>query len=487
METGEKEKTDDGSRENVKPVPLIASLAITMLSTTEGFQLGYMDALLSIFRERGVPSNRLGLLTTLTWPFLLSFLAAPIVDRYYSASWGKRKTYLVPCKFVLTFAYFGIGMFADQAVSDTKVELLAGCLFAIGLVQLLDFNALLGIRYEVFGPERSDLASFTLYAGVAVGQCISYSLFVLLNSKYFCQEVLKLNTSSLVSHQMILSLFGLVNLASGLLVMWVKEPPTEEDAAKMLSTFSLAKIFLTHKQSARATLWLLCSCFGVVAIRTSVPLMLIRRGVYREHIVMLDAASLPVYVISNFCLKRFMIPGKIIKTCTYFLLGYLLFLHIDLLNIVSFDPAANYNLGLVLYMIAISLEGMCPWMSYHIGFVNSITYSKYAASYATTMLGLINLGKVLPITLVVSLLDFLPYPLVFVLLNLGNAWVLVSTLRDGKVDLIDATPLPEYHQPLEELSGNEERRISFGPEGIELPTVHDHGSQDKKHIENYHG
>lgn len=160
-----KSSADITSESSNRKVPAFYTLVMIALSATEGFNLGYMDSLMGIFRQRGVHSSRIGILNIMMYPFLLSFIGAPIVDRYYSKSFGKRKSYLFPCKLIIAVGLFIFSMYVDDLVDNEKISTIAFCLFGIGLVQLFDFNALTGLRFELYGLENTGLASFTLYAG----------------------------------------------------------------------------------------------------------------------------------------------------------------------------------------------------------------------------------------------------------------------------------------------------------------------------------
>ena len=165
---------------------------------------------------------------------------------------------------------------------------------------------------------------------------------------------------------------------------------------------------------------------------------------------MLLAANSIFNVMNNFILKRFMVPGKIIRTCSIFIVLYLTVMYIDLYNISTFDKDLNYSRSLVLFFIGIFFESACPWMSYHIGFINSTTYQKYAATYATTLMGVVNIGKIVPISLTVTLLDYTNYTFLFVALNSLNMLFVIGNYR-GMAKQIDETPISKYNSIIESI------------------------------------
>jgi len=418
-----------------------------------------MDALMGIFREKKVHSSQIGILSILMYPFLLSFLCAPIVDKYFSESFGKRKSYLVPCKLIIFLGLFIFSFYADDLVQRQEIKTIAIVLFLIGLVQLFDYNALTGLRFELYGLENTAMASFTLYAGthsssnpgIMLGTFFGYHLFVLLNSDYVCRDVLGVSSSALVSHRTANLFFAFCNLFSGIGVYFINERDyTACDPVGVINTFKLIKVFLTDRVYRRATLWIMLSCCGAMSLRATVTLQLIKRGMKREHIVMMLACNATCNIVNNFVLKRFMVPGQIIRMCTLFLCLYLTIIYVDYYNVMTFSPTEGYTKGLFLYAIGIFFEGACPWMSYQIGFINSTTYYKYAATYQTTLMGIVNVGKIFPVSLTITMLDYIPYPVLFFMFNLGNIAFLLLSYKPWACK-IDDTPIEEYHESIKKI------------------------------------
>ena len=63
----------------------------------QGMIFGFMDkAIPVILIQNGASLNQIGILSFAAYPWSFKFLTAPIMDTYYSHSFGKRKTYLIP-------------------------------------------------------------------------------------------------------------------------------------------------------------------------------------------------------------------------------------------------------------------------------------------------------------------------------------------------------------------------------------------------------
>lgn len=73
--------------------------AIGSLYIAFGMASGFFQtALPAIFRQRGVSLEVIGLLTLIYLPFGLSFLWAPLVDRYYFRRIGRRRSWMLGCQ-----------------------------------------------------------------------------------------------------------------------------------------------------------------------------------------------------------------------------------------------------------------------------------------------------------------------------------------------------------------------------------------------------
>lgn len=99
---GTKQRTPSFSEQSAAPSTqsLQAKLAVIgCLYIAFGMASGFFyTAVPAIFRQRGVSLEVIGLCTLTYLPFGLSFLWAPLVDRYYSRRIGRRRTWMLGCQ-----------------------------------------------------------------------------------------------------------------------------------------------------------------------------------------------------------------------------------------------------------------------------------------------------------------------------------------------------------------------------------------------------
>jgi PAT family beta-lactamase induction signal transducer AmpG len=83
-----------GNQDTLAKLTVIGSLYIAF-GTASGF---FQTALPTIFRQRGVSLEAIGLFALVYLPFGLSFVWAPLVDRYYFPRIGRRRSWMLGCQ-----------------------------------------------------------------------------------------------------------------------------------------------------------------------------------------------------------------------------------------------------------------------------------------------------------------------------------------------------------------------------------------------------
>ena len=449
----DEEKKEDSitTEETVPVVPGYITFIMIVLSTSEGFTLGYMGGLIAIFREKGVDSKEIGQLTSIMYPFVLSFLGAPIVDRFFSNRIGRRKTYLIPSKIVLAIAYTVFSFFADEMVREKKVGVMAFWLCTIGLVQLFDYNALAGLRYELYGPQNTGTASFTFIIGMILGSVIGNQLLILGSSDFLFKEIFKVDGGPFLNHRIINLIFGGTNILGLVGCFIIKESTSDKTEPKVfLSNWSLLKVFFTEKTHLKVIFWLFFSCFGISAAKSLCSLVIVKRGFKKEYSTFAHIIAIPVDVVGGFYFRKLMKPGSIIKVCSYFLLQHLVLVSFALYPISFYEKDKDLDLKAFICVFLLSVfESISPWISCHFAFVNSITHKNYASTYSSTMLGVINLGKIMPTSIGISLLDSCNvYVLYLSFIAFNVAFVVVTYIKFARE--LDHVPIAKFGEIVDE-------------------------------------
>lgn len=90
---------------------LLIALLLLYIYWLQGTISGFFTYTLPIlFAERQVSIPELALFSFANYPYTFKVLFAPFVDSYYLASFGKRKTYIVPIQYTIA-TLFVVGAF----------------------------------------------------------------------------------------------------------------------------------------------------------------------------------------------------------------------------------------------------------------------------------------------------------------------------------------------------------------------------------------
>jgi len=81
---------------------IIGLSVLTILYIIQGITLSFFKMTIpAIFAERGASYKDLAILSTLSIPYSLKFVFAPILDSFYFRKFGQRKSYIVPLQYLV--------------------------------------------------------------------------------------------------------------------------------------------------------------------------------------------------------------------------------------------------------------------------------------------------------------------------------------------------------------------------------------------------
>jgi PAT family beta-lactamase induction signal transducer AmpG len=131
--------------------PVHRKLALlSLLYFVQGLPFGFQaTALPVLLRQQGVSLPAIGLLSLLSLPWSLKVFAAPLVDRFGIATFGRRKTWIVPLQVGLAVSCFAA---AAVALPDGLRTLLALTLAMNAFAATMDI-AVDGAAVDMLGPK----------------------------------------------------------------------------------------------------------------------------------------------------------------------------------------------------------------------------------------------------------------------------------------------------------------------------------------------
>lgn len=161
--------------------PSLAKLAVlASLYFAQGLPFGYFTQVMpNLLRDHGASLVVVGLASAVAAPWALKFLWAPLVDRYGSPAFGRRKSWIVPLQAAMLCLLVGL------AISDgaSVVWFVAAVLLANVIAATQDI-ATDGLAVDILEPHERGLANGIQVGGYRLGMVVGGSALVLVLVRY---------------------------------------------------------------------------------------------------------------------------------------------------------------------------------------------------------------------------------------------------------------------------------------------------------------
>lgn len=210
---------------------------LLLLYTLQGIPLGLAASIPMVLQAKKVGYRQQALFSLVSWPFSVKLLWAPLVDAFYSRSFGRRKSWLIPTQYVIGFVMLVLSYYMDDLLGSDKepprVMILTVVFFVLFVCAATQDIAVDGWALTILSRENVGHASTCNSVGQTAGYFLGYTIFLALESKEFCNSYLRLEPQDkgLVDLPGFLFFWGLVFIIVTTLVWLLKkearEPHTE--------------------------------------------------------------------------------------------------------------------------------------------------------------------------------------------------------------------------------------------------------------------
>ena len=326
----------------------LAYYTLIFLYMIQGITLSFFVGTLPVFLvEKGVLLSEIAVLYMLSIPFSLKLLFAPFLDVYYSNSFGKRKSYIVPVNYILSLILIGLSFEINAIIDSKNVKLLTFfgvlCIFLLALQDI----AADGLGADVFKAEKSIYASLPQSIGIGLGSFLSSFVLIKLNSKTFCNYYLfssERNEGILkISHYICFVgvLLFLMNIVIHTTLKEERKNDEEEEKSKKITLkekiFSM-KIFFTDKRLLCFICFLFLNKFTFSFVDAGFKLRLVQKGFPKEQL----SNIFSILLLCGLIFQSF-IP-KLLKKTSEIKLFYWFFLIKLVENLMTFTILENYHI-----------------------------------------------------------------------------------------------------------------------------------------------
>ncbi len=151
-----------------------------LLYTAQGMPYGFFLTVLPVFlREAGWSRTSLGFMSLLALPWFLKPLWAPLVDRFFMPSLGKRKSWILPCMAALAFAVMILGAREPSAGSVMSGLLLVAVMILITATQDIAVD---GLALDILHPAERGPGNAAQVIGFKFGMLLTGGVLLSMSS-----------------------------------------------------------------------------------------------------------------------------------------------------------------------------------------------------------------------------------------------------------------------------------------------------------------
>lgn len=180
----DQEMTDTAERTepNSATTPLFYRLFILfLLYSVQGVPYGFFTSALPLFlREAGWSRTALGFLNGLSIPWFFKFSWAPLVDRFYFTSFGKRKSWIIPCTAVFIILLFLLSL--NNPASETTVFWLLFIVLTVNATAATQDIAVDGLAVDILTARDRGPGNAVQVVGFKAGMLFSGGILLGLNA-----------------------------------------------------------------------------------------------------------------------------------------------------------------------------------------------------------------------------------------------------------------------------------------------------------------
>lgn len=359
-------------------------LILLVLYFIQGIPLGFFDATIPfLLIDKGAEFSALGLLSFFSYPFSMKILFAPFEDAHFSMSFGKRKSYIIPCQYLLALLFFISGVYIEGLVNDKSIFTLTVIGFSMTMLAALQDIAVDGWQLTLLEESQLVWGSVAQSIGQTIGNIFASSVFIQLNSI----GLINIRSFCFLVGGLIFLITLLVHLFKS-----EKNPANSHEKVTVWEVVKSLKGFFKNNNLKFLIFHLLFWRLGFSIVGNTVNVNLIKKGLSKETLMSILTALIPFSFLVSFLAGRMNGKGHEMKI---YLKLYLLKI---LDNIILFLLVTYYN-NTTLYLIVFAISNAYSTMIQsgmfvlYGGFANRISDADVGGTYLTFLNSMHNLGN----------------------------------------------------------------------------------------------
>ena len=393
-------------------------LLLVFLYALQGVPLGLTFGSIPFLLQSSTSSyTSLGVFSLASWPYSLKLLWSPLVDTFYSARVGRRKSWILPTQTLVGLILVALSFSIDDLIARADIARLAAVFFVLITAVATQDIAVDGWALELLPRHLLSYASTCQSVGQNIGYFLSYSVFLALNNAAFSNSVrtrlwMAASEAPLISLSSYILLWGALFLVSTAYLALFKRETAFVGAAggSLASLYRRIWSVLCLAPVRSLLVVLLTSRLAFVAADNITVLKMTEKGFPKEHMAAMVFVLFPFELVFPVLVGRWASQGNPLSP---WLLGYPFRMGITVLGalLVSAFPAVGsggipwwfYGSVLALQLVY-SLSVNVLFVS-QCAFFSQISDARIGGTYMTLLNTVANLGNTWPKLIVFALTD----------------------------------------------------------------------------------
>jgi PAT family acetyl-CoA transporter-like MFS transporter 1 len=271
-------------------------LLLLLLYTLQGIPMGLSGAIPYILQDKNSSYTEQAVFSLVSWPFSLKLLWAPIVDSWYSESFGRRKTWLVPSQLAIGLTMLIGSASVDTMLADTPgtagekpdITALTVLFFWLFVLCATQDIAVDGWAITMLKPHNRSHASTTNAVGQSFGYFVAFTGFLALKTYDFC------------SLGQFMGFWAVVFLVTTVAVWLGKREtatPPEEQSESVLAVYVQMYQIVRLDVVRRLIVCLMTWKIGFAAADSITALKLMEYGVPKTHMATMATVLTPLSMV----------------------------------------------------------------------------------------------------------------------------------------------------------------------------------------------
>jgi len=390
---------------------------LLVLYILQGIPLGLSRTMDLIFQEKHLSYDQQGVFSSVSWPYSLKIIWAPIVDSLFVKRFGRRKTWLIPVQLMIGLLmffgsssvteYLGGGEGISDEYTEPDVYKLTFLFFVFYLLAATQDIAVDGWAVEMLAKRNISYASTCNAVGQTFGFFIAFTGYM------------GLKMYGLADLESFMYFWGIVFIVTTIAVAFLKSEPdnsseNEEDLSINEAYSQMGGII--NLSSVKSLMFILfTSKVTYVAAEGLTLRKLVERGMKKEHVASLTVVVTLLNVIlpglfSKYTSTR---PLELIRS-TYLLRTLVSIFAVFLLwGAPDFahhpDALPAYFFVAILALTVVSSALQCAHFVAVMAFFAQVSDPSIGGTYMTMLNTIANLGSLWPNQLVLFMVDRLSY------------------------------------------------------------------------------